>query len=35
MNNTVQSLRRDCMGLSPALQLDLLQHFQGKPVHFN
>lgn len=28
-------MRRDCLGLSPAMQLDLLQHFQGKPAHFN
>lgn len=28
-------MRRDCMALPPHLQADLLQLFQGKPVHFN
>lgn len=28
-------MRQQCLELSPAMQLDLLQHFQGKPVHFN
>jgi hypothetical protein len=29
-----QEMRRDCMELSPRLQLDLLQHFTGIPVTF-
>lgn len=30
-----QEMRQQCLELSPAMQLDLLQHFQGRPVHFN
>lgn len=30
-----EQMRQQCLELSPAMQLDLLQHFQGKPVHLN
>lgn len=29
-----EQMRLDCLELSPEMRLDLLQHFQGKPVHF-
>jgi hypothetical protein len=28
-------MRQQCMELSPAMQADLLDHFNGKPVQFN
>lgn len=28
-------MRRDCLELPPHLQTDLLDHFNGKPVHFD
>jgi len=30
-----QEMRQQCLELPPQLQLDLLQHFQGKPVKFS
>jgi len=30
-----QQMRQDCLELSPAMQQDLLDHFNKKPVHFN
>lgn len=29
-----EEMRQQCMELSPAMQADLLAHFQGKPVKF-
>jgi hypothetical protein len=30
-----EEMRQQCMALSPAMQQDLLDHFNGKPVQFD